>query len=166
MIQKPPSLIALISFAATVTFAIIALGITGALCNPFVWNYCASQGTVASGPAIGIVASIFGALFAALGITWLIFEILWNTKIVQYVLMGGLTFVTVFAFISGVILAWTANNLPVGASYNTAGAGSAFQFFLMLSAGFCTGLVFFVRRNDPQTTTTPTPTAPQPETTV
>jgi hypothetical protein len=139
--QSPPSLLVLIIFSATVFMSIIALGITGGLCN--YWNYCAYAGTVAAGPAIGIVAAIFGGLLSGLGITWLILTPLWNFQPMKYILMAGYSFVTLFAFISGVILAWTAHNELVGGSYATCGAGSAFEFFLMLSAAAC---IFFVIR--------------------
>jgi len=147
MIQKPPSFILLSAFATAVTLSIIALGITGALCSPGGWGYCSFPGTIAAGPAIGIIASLFCALFSGLGISWLIFVLLWKTRVVFFVLLGGFSGVALFAMISAIILAYTANNVGVGASYGTAGAGSAFEFFLMLGSIAIVVLMIMMDKN-------------------
>lgn len=131
--QFPPNIIALVVFATTAGMAVISLGLTGSLCNTFGWGYCNVQGTVAAGPALGIVASILGGLFSGLAICWQLFIPLWNFSHMKFVLFPGLGTATAFSFISAVILAWTCNNVAVGASYGTCGAASAFEFFLMFS---------------------------------
>ena len=139
--QSPPNLVVLVAFSVTALLSVIAVGLTGALCNEASWDFCAVQGTVAAGPAIGIVAGVFGGVFTGLGISWLLLTPLWTFQPMKYVFLSGFSFVTLFAFISGVILAWTASNEWVGNSLGTCGAGAAFEFFLMLLAASCIFLV-------------------------
>lgn len=137
MLQSPRNFFTLAAFATTITVAIIAVGLAGSLCNYSSWNYCAVQGTVAAGPATGIVAAVFAGVFSGLGICWLILVPLWNFQPTKIILLSGFSFVVLFSFISAVILAWTANNVNVGASYGTCGAASAFEFFLMFGSIAC-----------------------------
>lgn len=112
--QFPANIVALVVFACTVGMAVVSLGLTGSLCNTFGWGYCNVQGTVAAGPVLGIIASIWGGLFAGLAICWQLFVPLWNFEHMSFVLFPGFATASLFAFISAIILAWTCNNVAFG----------------------------------------------------
>lgn len=163
MIHTPRNFIALVLFGTTALFALIALGITGSLCSS---GFCIHGGiygdnTSAAGPAIGIVAAVFGFLVAGLGICWLIFDALESVTFTRYIILGVCGFVALFSFISGVILAYTAHNYLFGEVFHhTFGAASAFEFFLFLSV-VATGVYLFIAKEKVPGSTPPEP-APEP----
>lgn len=158
---KPlPTLFLICVFAGTATISLIALGLTGALCDGTGYGYCFYGGTVAAGPAMGIIASLFSILFCGLALCFLLIPFLSKFSFIKLILFFGYCGVLTFSFISAVILAYTATNLAVGvhaASHGTCGAASAFEFFVMLSvvmAGYCS--MTMGNKNEETTTTTTT----------
>jgi hypothetical protein len=138
--QSPPHMLCFITVCVTAAISIIALALSGTLTN--VYGYCrVGSSTTCGGPAVGITAGVLGMLIAGLAIAWLIIAEVWYVGILRFVLVGGFALVAIFAFVSGVILAYLAGTLFLGGAYGNTVAASVFQFFLMLcaagSALFC-----------------------------
>lgn len=161
---KPLPIIVLISvFAGTATFSLIALALSGALCDATGYGYCYYGGTVTAGPVIGIIAALFSMIFCGLALCFLLIPFLSKFSFIRLILFFGFCGVFLFSFISAVILAYTATNLAVGfhaSSHGTCGAASAFQFFVMLSvvaAGYC---VLTIQPRGDAPPANPSPSAP------
>ena len=142
--QSPPHMLCFIVVCATAVISIIALALSGNMID--FYGFCRiGSSTACGGPAVGVTAGVFGMLFAGLAIAWLILSELWDVGIIRFVLVGGFALVTIFAFVSGVILAYLAGTFFLAGAYGLTVAASVFQFFLMLCAAGSTLFCFMAR---------------------
>ena len=106
----------------TVVFSIIVLGISGH------YNCSNAQFVVCGATGMGITTGVFGMVLGGLGIAWLLVTELWDVGILKFVVAGGLIFVSVMSFITGVLWAYIAG--PFGPAI----ACAIFAFFNMVTA--------------------------------
>ncbi len=151
--MKLPSLLLLIPLGVLALVALISLSLSGNMCAMF----CSFQpapsvilpvatSTVQGGPAVGVVAAVFGLCAAAVGLCWL-FLAEGAPEALRLALLGLLCVTLVFAFVAAVIMASLTTSLldgtgPVG----TMGAAAAFAFFLFMLAGVDLLVIFVAKK--------------------
>lgn len=121
----------------TLVFAIIALALSGNLCDRY--YYCSDYPFTSSvhhgASGVGITAGVFGMMFGILAILWLLISELWDVGLLRFILVIGFALTCIFAFVSGVIFAYLGGSGQAFFVYSTNAAASAFEFLLMLSSG-------------------------------
>ncbi len=122
----------------TAVFALIVLGLDGYINNAGLC-FGGQGGTYCAATALGITAGVFGLLLGGLAVAWLLVSELWDVGILRFVIVFGMFFVTLLAFISGVLNAVTASDFSRnGFLYDLFGtryaAAASFSFFLMITS--------------------------------
>lgn len=146
-LQSPPNMLGFLICAVTAVMAVIAVGLSGFVCNNHGLNWCGLQVPTqpAAAAGVGIAAASLGIVASGLAMAWYLVTELWDVGILRFVLVVCWAIVAVLALVAGIIYAYALNlpdgNFTFAYFFPTAVAACVWQWFLLLlslvSAFFC-----------------------------